>query len=254
MGFIGRNSRPVIYFRQMNGSIGNLKEGFIPNIPQTGTNSAKIKKYRRFHRYTAKDSLSIQEITVNFDDHGYAPSLRNIYNNMCYYTLKVFFPDFPKDKIVELYTTLNRLAYEYFTEIKYTSESIPSVLYYKDGIGLYPDFAEGKPLGNDKNKQVITIHNSKIESISALKKELKTAEKIFQTAYQSGMVPKTECQRWLWEHILVLEERISISFYRFTQFFPPWEGTYPVISGFRGSGHKNRRIMPEKFTFRPAEI
>ena len=94
--------------------------------------------------YTPKDSLSIQEITVNFDDHGYAPSLRNIYNNMCYYTLKVFFPDFPKDKIVELYTTLNRLSYEYFTEIKYTSESIPSVLYYKDGIGLYPYFAVGE--------------------------------------------------------------------------------------------------------------
>lgn len=65
-----------------------------------------------------------------------------------------------------------------------------------------------KLLENDKNKQVITIHNSKIESISALKKELKTAEKIFQTAYQSGMVPKTECQRWLWEHILDLEEEL----------------------------------------------
>ena len=63
---------------------------------------------------------------------------------MCYYTLKVFFPDFPKDKIVVLYTTLYRLAYEYFSEIKYSSESIPSVLYYKDGIGLYPYFAVGE--------------------------------------------------------------------------------------------------------------
>lgn len=94
--------------------------------------------------YTPKDSLLIQEITVNFDDHGYAPSLRNIYNDMCYYTLKVFFPDFPKDKIIELYTKLNQLAYENFTEIQYTSESIPSVVYYKDGIGLYPYFAVGE--------------------------------------------------------------------------------------------------------------
>lgn len=53
---------------------------------------------------------------------------------------------------------------------------------------------------------MITIHNLKIESISALKHELKTAEKMFQTAYQSGITPKTECQRWLWEHILDLED------------------------------------------------
>lgn len=94
--------------------------------------------------YTPRDSFSIQEITVNFDDHGYAPSLRNIYHDMCYYALKVFFPDFSKDKIVELYTKLNQLAYENFTEIQYTSESIPSVVYYKDGIGLYPYFAVGQ--------------------------------------------------------------------------------------------------------------
>lgn len=55
---------------------------------------------------------------------------------------------------------------------------------------------------------MITIHHLKIESISALKQELETAEKIFQTAYQSGIMPKTECQRWLWEHILDLEEEL----------------------------------------------
>lgn len=69
-----------------------------------------------------------------------------LYEEMCFYTIKVLFPDFTDDKIIELYTTLNNLAYNNFTTVKYTSESVPCALYHKNGIGLYPYFAAGERL------------------------------------------------------------------------------------------------------------
>ena len=71
-------------------------------------------------------------------------SLYDIYEEMCFYTLKVFFPDLPDETLINLYTTLNQLAYENVTTIKYTSESVPCALYYRGNIGVYPYFALGE--------------------------------------------------------------------------------------------------------------
>lgn len=93
--------------------------------------------------YAPSNDDFIQEITVNFDDHSYMDSLYDIYEEMCFYTLKVFFPDIPDETLVNLYTTLNQLAYENVSTIKYTSESVPCALYYRGNIGVYPYFALG---------------------------------------------------------------------------------------------------------------
>lgn len=94
--------------------------------------------------YVPSNGDFIQEITVNFDDHSYMDSLYHIYEEMCFYTLKTVFPDLPDETLVELYTTLNHLAYENATTVKYTSESVPCVLYYRGNIGVYPYFALGE--------------------------------------------------------------------------------------------------------------
>lgn len=94
--------------------------------------------------YEPSNGNFIQEITVNFDDHSYMDSLYNIYEEMCFYTLKVMFPDLADETLVNLYTTLNKLAYENVTTIKYTSESVPCALYYRGNIGVYPYFALGE--------------------------------------------------------------------------------------------------------------
>lgn len=96
--------------------------------------------------YVPANSDYIQEITLNFDDHSYTEAMYKLYEEMCYYTLKVFFPDLSDDKITQLYTTLNSLAYDNLVphEQGYSSNSVPCALYHKDGIGLYPYFAVGE--------------------------------------------------------------------------------------------------------------
>lgn len=110
------------------------------------TEDEKIKSLPTISVYTPTNGNYIQEITLNFDDHSYTKATYNLYEKICFYTLKVFFPDLENEKIIDLYQTLNRLAYENIMphEQGYSSTSIPCALYYKDGVGLYPYFAFGE--------------------------------------------------------------------------------------------------------------
>lgn len=96
--------------------------------------------------YVPEDADYVQEITVNFDDHSYREEMYELYEEMCFYTIKVFFNDLSDEKIIELYKTLNKLAYDnvFPSEKGYASNPTPCALYYKDGIGLYPYFAIGQ--------------------------------------------------------------------------------------------------------------
>ena len=87
---------------------------------------------------------AIQQIVVDFDDHSYAQPLYDYYETLCFYTLKTIFPDMADGDITALYRKLNDLAYENFTLINYTSESVPCEIFYRDGIGLYAYFAQGE--------------------------------------------------------------------------------------------------------------
>lgn len=60
--------------------------------------------------YVPTNADYIQEITVNFDEHGYSESFYTAFEELCFYTLKVFFPDTPDKEIISLYEEANHLG------------------------------------------------------------------------------------------------------------------------------------------------
>lgn len=96
--------------------------------------------------YVPENADYVQEITVNFDDHSYRKEMYELYEKMCFYTLKVFFYNLSDEKITELYKTLNQLAYDnvFPHEKAYAYDPTPYALYYKNDVGVYPYFAIGQ--------------------------------------------------------------------------------------------------------------
>ncbi len=95
--------------------------------------------------YVPSNCNYIQEITINFDEHSYSESGYEQYKQMCFYALKVFFPDLSDEAILNLCTeaiTLGNVN-TFSSDEWYDSDSIPCALFYKDGIGVYPYFAIG---------------------------------------------------------------------------------------------------------------
>lgn len=95
--------------------------------------------------YTPANGDYIQEITVNFDDHSYTESDYAQYRQMCFCTLKVFFPELSDASLMELCTEAITLGNRnlFASDEWYGSGSVPCALFYKDGIGVYPYFAIG---------------------------------------------------------------------------------------------------------------
>lgn len=102
----------------------------------------------RFGIYTPTNSNNIQEITIKLDHHSFSEVKYQLYEEMCYYTLKILFPDIENKKITEMYKTLNNLADEniYPQSKQYGNGAIPYALYYKNEIGVYSYFAIGDNL------------------------------------------------------------------------------------------------------------
>lgn len=96
--------------------------------------------------YVPTNADYIQEITVNFDEHGYSESFYAEFEELCFYTLKVFFPDMPDKEIIALYEEANHLGNMnvFLNEDGYKKGCVPCVLYHKDGVGIYPYFAIGE--------------------------------------------------------------------------------------------------------------
>lgn len=96
--------------------------------------------------YVPTNGDYIQEVTVNFDDHSYSPEMYELYETMCFYTLKVFFPELSDERITELYKEANAMgdAQAFENREWYDSGVTPSVLYHRNGIGIYPYFAIGQ--------------------------------------------------------------------------------------------------------------
>lgn len=95
--------------------------------------------------YSPASGGGIQLVTVDFDQHCYSQSLYGRYEMLCFYALKVFFPELSDEAIVELYQQVNALGEEnvFSSDEWYTNGSVPCALFYKDGIGVYPYFAAG---------------------------------------------------------------------------------------------------------------
>ena len=96
--------------------------------------------------YVPTNSDVIQEITLNFDDHGYTSEMMELFQEICFYTFKVMFADLTDESIHELIRTLIDEAYEREVIEWYSYGTIPEVLYRKDGIGVYPYFGTGQTL------------------------------------------------------------------------------------------------------------
>ena len=96
--------------------------------------------------YVPTNSDVIQEITLNFDDHGYTSEMMQYFQEICFYTFKVMFADLTDESIHELIQTLIEEAYEREVNEWYSYGTVPGVLYRKDGIGVYPYFGTGQML------------------------------------------------------------------------------------------------------------
>jgi hypothetical protein len=66
----------------------------------------------------------------------------NMYRELCFYTLKVLFPGFGNEKLIELFNTLYDKAYDPLCYVE-SGEPSPKILYYTDNIGLYPYYKAG---------------------------------------------------------------------------------------------------------------
>ena len=95
--------------------------------------------------YVPTNDDYIQQITVNFDEHSFTQSGFEQYKEMCYYTMKVFFPDLPDARIVDLCAEIVALGNQnvFSSDEWFSKNAVPFALFYREGIGVYPYFAIG---------------------------------------------------------------------------------------------------------------
>jgi len=112
------------------------------------TENADIWSLPTINVYVPSDDDHIQEVAINFDEHSYQPDMYEKYEEMCFYTLKVFFPELSDDQLTQLYTMSNEMAHEHMkpNDQGYYDQVVPYALFYKEGIGVYPYFAAGECL------------------------------------------------------------------------------------------------------------
>ena len=95
--------------------------------------------------YVPTNDDYIQQITVNFDEHSFTQSGFEQYKEMCYYTMKVFFPDLPDARIMDLCAEIVALGNQnvFSSDEWFSKNAVPFALFYREGIGVYPYFAIG---------------------------------------------------------------------------------------------------------------
>lgn len=95
--------------------------------------------------YVPTNDDYIQQITVNFDEHSFMQSGFEQYKEMCYYTMKVFFPDLSDARIMDLCAEIVALGNQnvFSSDEWFSKNAVPFALFYREGIGVYPYFAIG---------------------------------------------------------------------------------------------------------------
>ena len=95
--------------------------------------------------YVSTNDDYIQQITVNFDEHSFTQSGFEQYKEMCYYTMKVFFPDLSDARIMDLCAEIVALGNQnvFSSDEWFSKNAVPFALFYREGIGVYPYFAIG---------------------------------------------------------------------------------------------------------------
>ena len=95
--------------------------------------------------YVPTNDDYIQQITVNFDEHSFTQSGFEQYKEMCYYTMKVFFPDLSDARIMDLCAEIVALGNQnvFSSDEWFSKNAVPFALFYREGIGVYPYFDIG---------------------------------------------------------------------------------------------------------------
>ena len=111
----------------------------------TFTEDEKVWSLPTISVYTPKESVSVQEISVNYDWHSHSDAIYSMYEKMCFYTLKSVLPKQSDKMIIDLYTKANNIGYENMRSVDewYGIGSVPAVMFYSGNIGVYPYFAIG---------------------------------------------------------------------------------------------------------------
>lgn len=143
------------YYEEYNKSFLSPAEEWVSFTYDETPHSKFPSRYYRFQEdvknfneptisvYVPQNSRYVQEITLDFPEHGYTDWGYEIYERNCFYTLKVFFPDYDDEKIRTVYSTIYDKAYDPGCYISSEYSPSPKVLYYKDNIGIYPYYRGG---------------------------------------------------------------------------------------------------------------
>ena len=95
--------------------------------------------------YVPPENDSVQEIAVIFDWHSYSRELHELYEELCYYSVKTVLSELTEEQIVKLCSQINESGYDHAFSMDewYGSGSVPYELFYKGNIGVYSHFAVG---------------------------------------------------------------------------------------------------------------
>ena len=105
------------------------------------TQDPQIWSLPRVSVYVPSGSDYIQQIVLTFDDHRYQASMYELYQEICFYTLKVFFPKMANDEITMIYEALYEQSGDNFFGNDY--EKLPNSIYYIDDFALYAYYGAG---------------------------------------------------------------------------------------------------------------
>lgn len=116
----------------------------------------------------------IEQVAVTYDDHSYSEATYALYEEDCFYTLKVFFPDLDDEVLRETVQTLNQTAYDhtFLSKQQYRPGKAqrPAMLYHRDGIGVFAYFAIGAPL----HFCIIPVDDALIDDLTANGSDVRT--------------------------------------------------------------------------------
>ena len=95
--------------------------------------------------YTPIESHCMQEITINFDEHSYTETGFQRFRQLCVCAVRTFIPTMQEDGAQELCDEILNLGSRnvFDSSAWFGNGAIPSVIYYRDGIGIYPYDAIG---------------------------------------------------------------------------------------------------------------
>ena len=113
--------------------------------------------------YTHSGEQALSKLSVDLDEHSDSPEKHDLFQTMSLYALALFFPQLEETQREALYLELDRQAYEVLYTGFYHDQIIPHVLYYQDGIGVFPFFA----LGEYERFTFLPVPQESLEALAA---------------------------------------------------------------------------------------